>query len=513
MSVLHTYAGVALGAVLFAVFWMGSLSVFDREIDRWMMPQTRLPAAAPVALDTLASLVAKLAPGAPEWSATLPSQRTPLLSLRVPGADGSVQHLLDPASGARLDGPETRGGTGFLFPFHFMLHIDWLDVGIWLVGLCGMAMLLLVISGVIIHLRIFKDFLLFRPRKAASRSTLDLHTAIGVLALPFHFIMPLSGLTIFFALFFGGTWRAAFGGNEDAFNREVFGSYERPALGVPAPLASLDAMAAEAERQWDGRKPFMLRVFNAGDRNAYVEMRRSYAGDVSMNRDILFFDGRTGAVLERFSSKPIGRFQRFVAGIHFVQFDHWLLRWLYFAGGLSGCVMIATGFLFWLESRRKEHARRGLWGVRVVEALAVGSVTGIMTSTLAYFAANRLIVAGASLGSWSRAELELLVFYGVWLASFVHAGWRGRAAWAEQCLALAGLAALTPVLDWLTTGDHPLRALESGRTSVAVMDGLLLLGAALAAASAWRLRRSAPLLGLRRALGSSAPAEHEPAHG
>jgi hypothetical protein len=31
MSALHTWAGVLLGGLLFAVFWMGTLSVFDRE--------------------------------------------------------------------------------------------------------------------------------------------------------------------------------------------------------------------------------------------------------------------------------------------------------------------------------------------------------------------------------------------------------------------------------------------------------------------------------------------------
>lgn len=46
MAWLHTWAGVVLGSLLFAIFWMGTLSVFDREIDRWMMPDTRSPATA-----------------------------------------------------------------------------------------------------------------------------------------------------------------------------------------------------------------------------------------------------------------------------------------------------------------------------------------------------------------------------------------------------------------------------------------------------------------------------------
>ena len=41
MAWLHTWFGLALGFVLMAAFFFGALSVFDREIDRWAIPQTR----------------------------------------------------------------------------------------------------------------------------------------------------------------------------------------------------------------------------------------------------------------------------------------------------------------------------------------------------------------------------------------------------------------------------------------------------------------------------------------
>lgn len=487
MSVLHTWTGVVLGAVLFAIFWMGTLSVFDREIDRWMMPETRLPPPPAMSLDAAARAAAALAEGAKQWSFTLPTERVPTLLVRFTGPDGRVVRHVDPATGAALDDPGTLGGTGFIFPFHFTLHLDWLELGIWLVGLCGMAMLVLVVSGVIIHRRLFRDFFMFRPGKALSRSSLDLHTLLGVVALPFHFIMPLSGLIIFFSLFFPGTWHAAFQGDRAAFNRETFGSYSRPRADAPGTLGSLDAMALEAERRWSGGKPFMVRVHDPGDAASVVEMRRSFAHDVSMNRDAVYFDAATGAVLGHFASKPIGAVQRYIAGIHFVQFDHWLLRWLYFAGGLAGAVMIATGFLFWLESRRAEHARRGWAGVRVVEALAIGSVTGIILATLAFFIANRVLPAGARLGGLERAELEVLVFYAVWLASFAHATRCRGAAWGQQALGIGLAALLAPIANWLGTGDHPPRALARGAFAVAGMDLLLLATAGVALLAARRL--------------------------
>ena len=50
---LHTWAGVVLGSLLFAIFWMGTLSVFDKEIDQWMRPETRLPVPEHISLDDL----------------------------------------------------------------------------------------------------------------------------------------------------------------------------------------------------------------------------------------------------------------------------------------------------------------------------------------------------------------------------------------------------------------------------------------------------------------------------
>ncbi len=112
---------------------------------------------------------------------------------------------------------------------------------------------------------------------------------------------------------------------------------------------------------------------------------------------------------------------RFITGFHFIQFDHWSLRWIYFVLGPSGCALIATGFLFWLESRRRRHAQPGLRGVPVVEGLAVGSVSGIVIATLAFFVANWLLPPGASASGVERRHLEVWTFYIVWLLSFAHA--------------------------------------------------------------------------------------------
>lgn len=145
--------------------------------------------------------------------------------------------------------------------------------------------------------------------------------------------------------------------------------------------------------------------------------------------------------------------------------------------------------------------------MRVVEALTIGSVTGIMLATAAYLVVNRLLPLGASLMGQDRAALEVWVFYLVWLATFLHAACRGSRtaphpscrAWQEQCWCIAALAMLAVLLNGWSTGDHLAATLARGDLQVAGVDLMLLASAGVAAWAAWRLRRAT---GLRKAPGS-----------
>jgi len=496
MAWLHTWAGVVLGALLLAIFWMGTLSVFDREVDRWMQPDTRLK-APPSSLDyddISASVQNFLPEGVGRWQFQVPTAREPVIRLRYQTAAGnSLNRQLDPVTGAVLPEQGSFAGTDFIYPFHYSLHLRWKNLGIWLVGLASMMMLVLLVSGVIIHRKIFVDFFTFRRQRKLPRSSLDLHNLSGVLGLPFHFVITLSGLVILIHIYFPQAPMVAYAEAENPrseFFAEIFGIFSRSAAGEPGELASLDAMLSRAEVEWHGGRPYFVRVWHPGDAASYVEVRRSFAEQVTRNLDRIHFDAVTGEVLHRFEAAPVRSAQRFISGIHFIQFDHWPLRWLYFVLGLSGCVMIATGYIYWLESRRKRHAKLGLPGVRIVEGLTIGSVTGIVIATLAFFIANRLLPLGASFAGYERAALEVWAFYLVWIATFAHAWLRPGRAWREQCWAIAALALLAPVLNWITTGDHLLKTVLEGYWPVAGMDLLLLTGAGVAVYAARKLSRA-----------------------
>jgi len=257
-------------------------------------------------------------------------------------------------------------------------------------------------------------------------------------------------------------------------------------------LVMPDVLVRQASPAW-GVETRRVEIMHPNDRNAVIDLRPASESTVAFNYSVRFHDGVTGGLLYASDQGPVFRLYSVLAGLHFIWFEHWPLRWLYFALGLSGCVMIATGYLYWLETRRKRHEELGLPGVRIVEGLTIGSVTGIVIATLAFFITNRLLPLGASFAGYERAALEVWAFYLVWLAAFAHAWLRPGRAWREQCWAIAALALLVPVLNWVTTGDHLLKTVLEGYWPVAGMDLLLLGGAGIAVYAARKLSRARPV--------------------
>ena len=482
MNVLHTWAGVVLGALLFAIFWMGTLSVYDREIDRWMAPMTRVALPdKPTSFDALRGTYdAAVAAGARSWTMLQPSERQPVVRIVYRDGEEPLSLYFDPVTGAALPKTGTWAGTRFFYPFHYRLHLRAWDIGEWLVGIAAMTMLLLCVSGLVIHRKMIAEFFMLRTRQKSARVVLDLHTVAGVLGLPFNFIIALSGLIILFIAFFPSGWQASYP-DRKSFNEEAYSAYSRPKAKKPGTLMSLDLLAGQARQMWGGAEPWAIVVQHPGDAAAFVSVHQSFDLGIVRSAPVIHFDAATGAVLHQSGEmKPVARAQRFISGMHQIQFRHWTLRALYFALGLFGCVLILSGFLVWLQARRRRHAAEGRSGVRIVEAIAVSSMPGIIAASVSFMVINRILPLGVSFMGIERYALEIWGFYLVWIATLAHAWCRPRAAWAEQCGAIAALAVLAVVLNWMTTGDHLLRSLSLPHLwPVAGVDvGLLALASA-----------------------------------
>ena len=529
MTWLHTWFGLVLGFVLMVAFFFGSLSVFDREIDRWAIPETRFAAQPMPSYDRLlAPIFAQMQPreeelelararvGGPladekpvmNWGAYT-THRDPVLAMFAefsitnnPNDPDDHVHgwfQIDPRSGKVLPDNRLNIGRDFFYPMHYSLHLEWMELGYWIVGFAALVMLAALVSGVVMHRRIFRELFTFRPRKQTQRSALDLHNLTGVVALPFHFIFALSGLIIFAGIYFP-VEETVFKRHAEAqamADAKAKGLAFKPA-GKPAQLASVDAMVEEAKRRWAARdmpgEVGFLMVNHIGDANSYVSIYRAGSDRVTLVGQAVHFEGPTGRViLEEPPPSAVSSINDFLTGLHLQHFRHWLLRWFYVLGGLAGCACIATGFIFFVEKRKRQHAEQGISGARWVDAMAVTTVTGMLIATLAILVANRLLpVELAHRGDWEKAA-----FWSAWILACAHAFWRTAPvrqaklapAWAEQCWAVAVLGVAAVLLNWITTGDHLLRTIGNGYWPVAGMDLFILAGSALALMAARRLRR------------------------
>ena len=73
MTWLHTWFGLVLGFVLVVVFFFGSLSVFDREFDRWAIPESRFePQPMPSFDRVLLPILQRVEPDEVDYAANMP---------------------------------------------------------------------------------------------------------------------------------------------------------------------------------------------------------------------------------------------------------------------------------------------------------------------------------------------------------------------------------------------------------------------------------------------------------
>lgn len=529
MAWLHTWFGLVLGFILIIVFFFGSLSVFDREIDRWAIPETRFaPQAMPSFDAMLAPIFRQMTPDEDELAQAktrvdgpLPSalpmlnwgayttHRDPVLRLfaefsvrnNLNDPDDHVHGSLtiDPRSGSFLPQDRLKIGSEFFYPMHFGLHISWNYVGYWLVGFAALVMLAALVSGVVIHRKLFRELFTFRPQKRTQRSILDVHNLTGAVALPFHFIFALSGLIIFASIYLpvSFTQLAPLAQKHAQQSAVAKGLPFKPA-GTPAPLASVDAMVLEAKKRWATRgmpgEVGYLTVTHVNDSNSYVSIFRAGSDRVSLVGQGVHFEGPSGRVLyEEPAPNLVVGINEFLTGLHLQHFEHWLLRWFYVLGGLLGCACITTGFIFFVEKRKQQHARADLGGARWVDAFATTTVTGMLIATVTILVANRLLPIDLP----QRADWEKNTFWLVWGLTFVHALWRSASvqrarispAWREQCWLIASLAVIAVILNAVTTGDHLIKTVLDGYWPVAGLDLALLVSASVSAMTALHLRR------------------------
>jgi uncharacterized iron-regulated membrane protein len=489
---------VVAGLVLHVMFFAGAFALFHEDLEAWQeTSEEQGPASGPASTLLPLQTVVDRALGA---RGVKPAQLSLALSAEHPFVD-----LAWPAGGpewaeARIDrrsGREVAPSSHvarLLFWLHFLYHpaAPW---GMQVAGFFGVALLLALVTGVLIHLKdIVRQFHQFRPGRAVRVLWSDLHKVLGVMGLPFQVMFAFTGaLLCLAALLLGAFTGPIFAGDQTAAGAAVYGPEpEVKASGRPGPAPDLDAAVARAQTLFPGLVPTYLMVADRNDQDATVKLWGKHRGTLFALGQ-LTLRARDGALLgESFTGRtatPGAGVLRWVTGLHYALYGGLATKILYALLALGTCLTILSGNWIWLVRRQARAAQRGN---QVLARLTLGFGGGVVPATAALFLANRLAPAGARPGS------ESVAFFGVWALTTAVCLLRpeSRAAWVWLLRLSAGGFALVPVAS-LFTGAHLLNLGTHGRAEVlGVEGGLLVLAGALLA--------SAAVLGQRGAWATSA---------
>ncbi len=501
MAWLHTWSGLVVGWVLFFVFITGTAGYVRTELNRWMEPERPL-------VNNQIPPVSQQFDKAYNWlqhnPETQQAQRWivyPMTGerdgdeLRVgwqepakeDGKRGKFnREQLDPVTGQMLASdikPRDTGGGDALYAMHYQLHYIPYDWAIRIVGICTMLMFVAIISGVITHKKIFKDFFTFRPAKG-QRSWLDSHNVLSVIALPFHIMITYSGLLFFLNAYMPLGVPMVYGFGKDNEERYSSALYEREAqnndsskqipLGqVSAQFVNISALVQKMEGTWGKNKVRMVSIYPPGESQpARVEIYQAGTDGLSRNGASKTFDLNSGAEIIKDNANreavPM-KFSSAMFALHEGRFADALLRWVYVITGLVGAAMIATGLVLWTVKRRIKFSKGAEpgFGHKLVECLNIATVAGLPLAVAAYFWANRLLPVSMP----ERAAWEMHTLFMLWLAMFVYALCRPLLKAWREILLLASLSyMLLPVVNVLTTDKHLWATVRYGDWVLASVD-------------------------------------------
>ena len=365
---LHTYVGLLAGWLLFVIFLTGTLSYYNHEITHWLSNGKHSPHSQQVLLDNALSKLHAEAPNTKRWQISLPDERGSgyRVSYREVNAELNgkrakrVSRDIDPVTLEFTDQQQIQGGN-FFRTFHYTLSLrQW--GGRYVTGAAAMAMLIALFTGIYTHRRFFKDFFTIR-RNESKKFTIDLHAMLGVVTIPFCFVICASVMLIYISMY----QPFAIGQYFDSYralDQQVSTNHKplQPAKQIadkPIEIKAYQSQLNELLSQhWETQYQLAgLTINNPMDNNAQLVFAK-VKHELLSNKAETFALTRSGELLPEIEAERTPRMvRRIFYGLHEAHFASPALRATLFVLGMMATVLIATGMVIWLQKRQAKRAK------------------------------------------------------------------------------------------------------------------------------------------------------------
>ncbi|MFS1703383.1 PepSY-associated TM helix domain-containing protein [Alteromonas sp. AMM-1] len=487
---LHSWSGIALGILLYAVIFTGTVAVVSDEVGEWSNSNQHQQLLATQNVDeVLSKLAAQTNSDYLEEISAYEDHRQNLVFFfhtHKQNPDGDmdeygVQYKVN-ANGNIAQQQEGFGSdiyaqddsyalSRFLVSIHTELHLPapW---GLILTGILGLAMLIAAVSGFMMHRHLFTDLFTIRKQRDGKSLKRDSHTVAGTWSIPFAILLAFTGSFFSFATAFGLPAMAvvAFGGDQEAMMHTLVGEQQHKSE-APQPSASVDTMLSDAVSR-QSAVPTFIAISHWGTESASM-MAFFMPSDGEVGFAQLVYNATNGDFVE---SKPqVGTvpsagsvIMSLIYPVHFGTFAGFMSKIIWISLGVASCYVIVTGLQLYAFRNEKQAS-----GWRWFSRLCVWGFCGLplcsLSSALGFFVSGALV---ANQSVWTPLAFVLAAAMVSILALTV------KSIVRLQNLLLAAnglLCLLLPVTRYLTSEFGWLQAIEQGNVSLMFIDAVLLL--------------------------------------
>ncbi|WP_202739767.1 MULTISPECIES: PepSY-associated TM helix domain-containing protein [Acinetobacter] len=477
-AILHRWFGIMVLWVIFFIFLTGSIAYFRTEINVWAQPEAlsqiqSLPTPQTSA-QTAFNYLNQHAADAKRWRVTVASERMPVNLLQWQDQTGKHQQLQNPVTGELLHPVRQTLAGDFFFKLHYTLYPLPSKIGSFIVAIVALILLISLITGVITHKKIIKEFFVFRAFKG-QRSLLDLHHITGVITFPFYLVMAFTGLLILFYLVlpWGLSKHYAQDGIPQFYNEMQFVKMAKPQASPSQhnmqPFERfIQQLPAQAQT---GAILDKFEVQKPNTPEAMITFDYNYKNIITLNTPQYIFAAHSAEPLAQPRNlSAIAQLASSSYGIHLGYFASYWMRLILSVMGIMGCVMLAAGALLWQKKRMKEaHA----FSYTLVQHLNFFTFLGLPLACASYLLAGRLLPAAFE----PRESYEVSAFYLTWLLSLlISLLLRTRMAMLLVLAMTAAVLFLIPLSSFVRVPEAALwQSLSHSRWSLAGVDLVLLV--------------------------------------
>ncbi|UBM59137.1 PepSY domain-containing protein [Marinilongibacter aquaticus] len=489
----HTISGIFISALLYIIFFAGSLSFLRDEINAWERNE-------PIEADLFAqtdfdSMFKELEKGRSLYGRDVTvgqryEEQRFTVSLSNSKDSTNTEKLgrrggyfyVDAKNFQSRDYQENYSLGEFFYRLHFFAQFNvYKRSGYVLAGLVAFFFLFAVITGLVVHWdKIVQSFYVFRPKQKWKTVWTDAHVSLGLIGFPYQFVFALTGcfLIVGYSFMYPPVGRILFKDDQEKMNRVLEEEAEKEFEFKYAPLngpQSINGFVEQTAERWPELHINSLKVYNYGDESMHVKV----AGSTKYKEGLLgngeqLFESKSGQLLT--SKAPelgvsyVRGAQNWMLRLHYGDFAGYAGKVIYLILGFVTCFVIISGVLIWLTAREKKSVDQRK------RAFNRGLVNIYMAICLSMFPAAAFCFNFTKImGSGDLADRKAMInesFFWPWLLLILVFSALRNTYWTNKASLLLGaiLSVCIPVSNGLITGNWLWISLQKGYSQIFVVD-------------------------------------------